>query len=267
MSDGILTLTTDFGADGPYVAAMKGIVLGLAPRTRFVDVSHAIEPQNISEGGFVLASIVPYFPSGTVHLAVVDPGVGTDRRIVAAEVDGQWFVLPDNGLIGPVVKDRRPSGIWAITNPSLRRSVVSSTFHGRDIMAPAAAHLLKGGDPGELGPPVDRMVLPTVSEPIEEGAGWLGEVVFRDSFGNLITNLSTEHLGPSSTSLWEVELLGRTIERISRTYGESPAGSLVALVGSSGRLEIAIVNDSAGRWLAAGRGTSVRIRRRQENVS
>ena len=122
MKPGILTLTTDFGMGGPYVAALKGVLLDLAPGTQFVDVCHTISPQNILEGGFVLAGIVDVFPKGTVHLAVVDPGVGTERRLIAVSVADQWFVLPDNGLITGVARGRTPAGIWEITNPALRRS-------------------------------------------------------------------------------------------------------------------------------------------------
>ena len=151
MKPGILTLTTDFGMGGPYVAALKGVMLELAPGTQFIDVCHTISPQNILEGGFILAGIVDVFPRGTVHLAVIDPGVGTERRLIAVSVADQWFVLPDNGLITGVVRGTKPAGIWEITNPALRRSVVSATFHGRDILAPASAHLIRGGDPSESG--------------------------------------------------------------------------------------------------------------------
>src|SRR5690242_19030671 len=144
MSPGIVTVTTDFGIGGPYVAAVKGVILGLAPGTQLVDVSHTIAPQNILEGAFVLAGIVDAFPAGTVHLAVVDPGVGTDRRMIVAKVAEQWFVLPDNGLLSVVARSRAASGIWEIANPAIRRPKVSPTFHGRDIFAPAAAHLLRG---------------------------------------------------------------------------------------------------------------------------
>ena len=147
-----MTLTTDFGIGGPYVAAMKGVVLGLAPETQIVDVCHTISPQNILEGAFVLAGIVDAFPAGTVHLVVIDPGVGTDRRLIAARLADQWFVLPDNGLITGVARTPRPSrGSGRSPIPRIRRPVVSDTFHGRDILAPAAAHLLRGGDPAELG--------------------------------------------------------------------------------------------------------------------
>ncbi len=258
---GILTLTTDFGADGPYVAAMKGVVLGLAPEARIVDVSHAVEAQNILEGAFVLAGIVPYFPTGTVHLAVVDPGVGTDRRVVAALVGGHWFVVPDNGLIGGVLRGRDLEGAWEVRNPALMRPQVSATFHGRDIMAPAAAHLLRGGDPAEFGPELRTLVLPSALEPAEDGEGLTGEVVFLDSFGNLITNIARDRLGATPPDRWSVEILGRSIPGLVRTYAEAEAGRLVALIGSSDRVEVALVNGSAAAHLGATRGVAVRLRR------
>ena len=247
MTPRILTLTTDFGADGPYVAAMKGVILGLAPGTQMVDVSHSIAPQNIAEGSYVLAGIVPYFPAGTVHLAVVDPGVGTDRRLIALEVDGHRFVVPDNGLIGGVLRGRDLAGIWEIRNPDLRRPVVSPTFHGRDILAPAAAHLLRGGSPSELGPKLDNVVVLSSLEPVEDEQGLVGEVVFLDSFGNLITNIPRDRLGSVEPSGWSVEILGHRIDGMIRTYAQRQAGTLVALIGSSNRVEVAVVNgDAAG---------------------
>src|SRR6202044_2618000 len=147
------------------------------------------------EGGFVLAGIVDVFPAGTVHLAVIDPGVGTERRLIAVEVAEQWFVLPDNGLITGVVRGRTPTAIREITNPALRRSIVSATFHGRDILAPASAHLLRGGDPAELGPAREQFIKLRNFEPTADGHGFVGEVIFRDTFGNLITNINVEYLG------------------------------------------------------------------------
>ena len=267
MTSGILTLTTDFGAAGPYVAAMKGVILGLAPGTQVVDVSHAIAPQDISGGSFLLAGIVDHFPAGTVHLAVVDPGVGTDRRLIVVEVGGQWFVLPDNGLIGGVLRGRDPSGIWEVRNPDLRLPSVSPTFHGRDILAPAAAHLLRGGDPADLGPPLAKIVLLSSLEPAEDENGLVGEVVFLDSFGNLITNIPRDRLGSVEPSGWSVEILDRTIDRLTRTYAESPPGALVSLIDSSNRVEVAVVNGDAARMLGAGRGTPVYLRRKRESRS
>jgi S-adenosylmethionine hydrolase len=262
MTPGILTLTTDFGSVGPYVAALKGVLLELAPGTQFVDVCHTISPQNILEGGFVLAAIVDVFPKGTVHLAVVDPGVGTERRLIAVSVADQWFVLPDNGLVTGVARGRMPSGIWEITNPAIRRTVVSATFHGRDILAPASAHLLRGGNPAELGPAREKFITLRNFEPNADDLGFVGEVIFRDAFGNLITNVNVEHLADSPRDVWEIEIANERIDGILRTYGDRSAGTLIALVGSSGWVEVAVVNGDAGRQLTAGAGTTVWFRRK-----
>jgi S-adenosylmethionine hydrolase len=260
MRPGILTLTTDFGPDGPYVAAMKGVVLGLAPGTTLVDVTHAIAPQNILEGAFVLAGLVDAFPAGTVHLAVVDPGVGTERRLIAASIADQWFVAPDNGLLSGVMRGRRSHQIREISNPALRRAVVSETFHGRDILAPAAAFLLRGGDPEELGPPLDKVIRLANFEPRADDAGLIGEVIFRDTFGNLITNVPADRLADAPS--WSVEIARERIDGLSRTYADHPPGTLIALIGSTGWVEIAAVNGDAARQLSAGPGTTVWFRRR-----
>ncbi len=260
---GILTLTTDFGSDGPYVAAMKGVILGLAPGTQLVDVSHSVAPQNILEGAFVLAEIVPMFPEGTVHLAVVDPGVGTDRRLIVAEVAGQWFVLPDNGLISGVTRNQAASGIWEITNPAIRRATVSTTFHGRDILAPAAAHLLRGGDPAALGPSRTDVITLRNFRPGEVAEGFIGEVIFRDAFGNLITNIAADRLATRPPDAWSVEVAGERIDGLARTYGDNPTGALVALIGGTGWLEVAVVNGDASQQLSAGSGTTVWVRRKE----
>ncbi len=262
MDSRILTLTTDFGMTGSYVAALKGVLLDLAPGAQLVDVCHTISPQNILEGGFVLAGIVDVFPKGAVHLVVVDPGVGTERRLIAAMFADQWFVLPDNGLLTGVARGRTHAGIWEISNPALQRSIVSATFHGRDILAPAAAHLLRGGDPAELGPARDRFITLRNFEPNADEQGFVGEVIFRDAFGNLITNINADQLGDTPRSAWEIEIAGERISGIRRTYGERSTGSLVALVGSAGWVEIAVVNGDAARQLTAGAGTTVWFRRR-----
>jgi S-adenosyl-L-methionine hydrolase (adenosine-forming) len=261
MRVGILTLTTDFGSDGPYVAAMKGIILGLAPGTQLIDVSHAIAPQNILEGAFVLAGIIDAFPPGTVHLAVIDPGVGTDRRMIAALVADQWFVLPDNGLLSGVLQGRTPVGMWEINNPAIRARRVSFTFHGRDIMAPAAAHLLRGGDPAELGPELESIVTLSNFAPRHDGQGILGEVIFRDAFGNLITNVHADRLNPDGPRAWLIEIAGHRVDDFCRTYGDRSPGALIALAGSTGWIEIAVVNGDAARSLSAGPGTTVWFKR------
>ena len=258
---GILTLTTDFGPDGPYVAAMKGVVLGRAPGATLVDVTHAVAPQNVLEGAFVLSDLVETFPEGTVHLAVVDPGVGTDRRLIAVAVAGQWFVLPDNGLISGVVRNRTPACVWEVSNPALRRPTVSSTFHGRDVLAPAAAHLLLGREPDELGPVVESFLRLPNFRAAEDGADLVGEVIFRDAFGNLITNIDAGRLATGSPGGWTIDVAGVRVGGLARTYGENPDGALVALIGSAGWLEIAVVNGDAARTLAAGPGSTVRVRK------
>lgn len=257
---GILTLTTDFGLGGSYVAALKGVLLDLAPGALLVDVCHTISPQNILEGGFVLAGVVDAFPKGTVHLAVIDPGVGTERRLIAVQAAEQWFVLPDNGLITGAARGRALSGVWEITNPTIRRRVVSATFHGRDILAPAAAHLVKGGEPGSLGERTDRFIKLKNFEPDCDERGFVGEVIFRDGFGNLITNINADQLGDRPRDSWLIEIAGERIAGISRTYGDRPPGTLIVLVGSTGWVEIAVTNGDAARLLSAGAGTTVWMR-------
>jgi S-adenosylmethionine hydrolase len=260
MRPGIVTLTTDFGYVGPYIAAMKGVLLGLAPGVTIVDVCHSIAPQNILEGAFVLEGIVKAFPAGTVHLAVVDPGVGTARRLLAIKAAGQWFVLPDNGLITGVAGLCGIEAAWEVANPRLARGEVSYTFHGRDVIAPAAAHLLGGGDPAELGRATEKFVTLRNFEPTAAERGWIGEVIFRDGFGNLITNLGEDHLAARPSADWIIEVGGRRVEGIDRTYGEGTSGSLIALLGCTGWVEVAVVDGDAGRLLSAGPGTTVWLR-------
>lgn len=261
MRPAIITLTTDFGLSGPYVAAVKGVLLERAPGAQLVDVCHTISPQNILEGGFVLANIVDVFPEGTVHLAVVDPGVGTERRLLACSVARQWFVLPDNGLITGVTRHHPPDEIREITSPSIRREFVSATFHGRDILAPAAAHLALGRPAAELGPPRSKFITLRNFEPTADETGFVGEVIFKDTFGNLITNIHVDRLGDAPGAAWELEIAGERIAGIVRTYGDCPPGMLIALSGGSGWIEVAVVNGDAGRLLTAGPGTTVRLRR------
>ena len=158
-------------------------------------------------------------------------------------------------------------GVWEITNPSLRRTVVSNTFHGRDILSPAAAHLVLGGDPAELGAPVSNLVTLRNFEPMADGTSYVGEVIYRDNFGNLITNLNSADLTGHPADDWVLEIAGECIEGLSRTYGEKPTGSLLALTGSSGWLEVAVVNGDAARHLTAGAGTTVWLRRKIQAAS
>jgi S-adenosylmethionine hydrolase len=258
----ILTLTTDFGGDGPYVAAMKGVVLSRVPDVQLVDISHRIGPQSVLEAAFVLACVVDTFPPGTVHLGVVDPGVGTHRRLIAARLAEQWFVVPDNGFLTYVVRNYSVQDVYELENRAIAREPVSNTFHGRDLLAPAAAHLLLGRPPQELGPPRHGITRLPAVEPRRDGGEVVGEVIFGDSFGNLITNVPFEMLGESAPEDWDIEIAGHRIHGLTRTYGLQPPGTLVSLVGSSGWLEVSLVNGDASRFLDCGAGATVWFRKK-----
>jgi S-adenosylmethionine hydrolase len=257
----IITLTTDFGEGSPYVAAMKGAILSINPQVRLLDLTHTVPPQDIRRGAIVLDEVTPLFPTGTLHIAVVDPGVGTSRAIVYAEIGAQRYIGPDNGLFSRLAARHAPTKIRAITEERWFRWPVAPTFHGRDIMAPAAAHLSLGIDPDLLGPP--RTALATLDWPgARKVANRIeGQVTAIDSFGNLITNITREELAgvPTDESVGifcdEHETRG-----IFKTYADQPAMTLIALVGSNDCLEIAIVDDSAAIMLGVGVGAPVEVR-------
>ena len=259
MSDPIVTLTTDFGVASPYAAVMKGVVLSINPRARLVDLTHQIPPQDIPHTAFFLASAVPYFPPGTIHLVVVDPGVGTDRALLCIEVGGHIILAPDNGCWTSLEKNLGAPLVHRITEPRFRRNSVSATFHGRDILAPAAAHLSLGVRPEQLGSVVSTWVRLETPEPRPGCNQIAGEILFVDEFGNLITNIPADRLRQPP----DIILVGKQTLRHGfrwvRTYGEAATGSLVALIGSMDRLEIAVVHGSAATRLTAGVGTSVII--------
>jgi S-adenosylmethionine hydrolase len=257
----LITLTTDFGQGSPYVAQLKGAILTGCREVDLVDVSHAIGPQSIREGAVVLADATPRFPPATIHVAVVDPGVGTQRRLVYAEIGEQRYLTPDNGLLTLLARRTPPSRIVALENRRYWATEPSSTFHGRDILAPVAAHLARGVDPAELGPALDALVLLDFSQPARSPGGVVGEVLYVDSFGNLITNIRRDDLELlGDRARLSVECAGCTIAGLVGTYGNAAPGELVALIDSQGRLEVAIVGGSAARELAAGAGTAVRVR-------
>lgn len=257
----IITLTTDFGHDSPYVAAMKGVILAINPSAVLVDISHGISPQNIAEGAFVLGETTRWFPVNSIHVAVVDPGVGTERRIVYARVAGQQYVCPDNGLLSCVCRDQAPEQAVEVTDRSLFLAEVSNTFHGRDIMAPVVAHLSQGFPPHELGPPVADLNLFEWPRPERRDNAVVGRIAFADSFGNLITNLRHEDLPPDvNAKSLVVESCEHQFEGIVRTYLEARAGTPVALFGSSGLLELAVVQDNAARRLQIRVGDPVEVK-------
>lgn len=250
----IVTLTTDFGTRDAYVAAMKGAILGIARAVQLVDVTHEVAPHDVEEGALALEAAAPYFPPGTVHVAVVDPGVGTARRGVAVVARGQVFVGPDNGLFTPfLVGDGWTA--FELAAPEFRLRAVSRTFHGRDVFAPAAAHVAAGVDPARLGPRVTDPVRLPWPAPRRTGAGVAGVVVHVDRFGNLVTSIPAEAVAGLGADA-AVVVAGRRLALVS-TYGALARGRAGALVGSSGRIEIAVREGSAARRLRAGRGTRV----------
>ncbi len=254
----IITLTTDFGTGSPYVAAMKGVILSINPAATLVDISHAVPAQDIARGALVLEDTTPWFPDDTIHVAVVDPGVGTARSILYARIGSQQYVAPDNGLLGRLTARTRPSLVLRLTEREYWLPAVSHTFHGRDIMAPVAARLSLGLDPRRLGPAagqLDQLDLP-LPRVVEEKIR--GEVISIDSFGNLITNISDDLLAgkPNDSRACIVCGIYETFG-IYHTYGEQAAGMLVALIGSSGRLELASVGDNAAARLGVSVGTQV----------
>ncbi|MEX0703362.1 MAG: SAM-dependent chlorinase/fluorinase [Planctomycetales bacterium] len=258
---GIIALTTDFGTADSYVAQMKGVILGVAPDARIVDVTHAVPPQDVATAALLLAECAPAFPAGTVHLVVVDPGVGTDRRMVAAEI-GDWrFVAPDNGVLTAVARRHEVRRVVEATVHRWWRADVSSTFHGRDVMAPIAAHWAAGIDAAEFGPPIaDGLRELSLEEPRRSGAAIIGKVVRCDAFGNLITNVPGWWLAEDGPRMF-VTVCGRTSSGPRRTYAEGAPGELLALVGSHGFIEIAVNQGDARGELGARIGTEVRIER------
>lgn len=262
-NDFLVTLTTDFGVSSPYVAAMKGSLLSIATRVHLVDLTHAISPQDVRQAAVVLADVTPFFPAGTLHVVVVDPGVGTRRRILYAEIGEQRYLAPDNGVLSYLTLSLAPQCLIEVAEAKYWRPGVSHTFHGRDIFAPVAAHLAAGVAPDQLGPVTNQMVCLDWPEPTLAADEVAAEVLFIDSFGNSITNLPIatlrEWLGKSGI---RIEVLGREIGELQTTYGQREPGELIALGDSQGRLEVAIVHGNAAKSLGIVPGTKVRILRR-----
>ena len=272
MAAPIVTLTTDFGTVDPYVGVMKGVILGVNPRVSIVDISHEVPPQAIKAGAFVIGTSHRYFPQGTVHVVVVDPGVGTSRRPVLLATPSANFLAPDNGILGHVLwqgfgeKDplvlegsqvSLPQGYRAyhINNPDYWVHPLSTTFHGRDIFAPAAAHLSLGLEARQLGPEVNHLTWLAGWQPQREGNTLMGEVVYIDHFGNLVTNVPARCMpkdGPIS-----VEIRGRRIKGLNSSYAEG--NGLLAIVGSHGNLELSLKNGSAAQRLRAQVGDPVQV--------
>lgn len=259
----IITLTTDFGGRDPYVAAMKGVLRNLCPRAEIMDLTHDIAPGNRVEAALFLEGAMPYFPSWTLHVAVVDPGVGTERRAVAVLAGGQVFIGPDNGLITLFLRRHALDGAWSITNQTFMSDAVCPTFHGRDVFAVSAARVAMGASLAAAGPRITDLELLPVPEPCQDADGVLhGEILHFDRFGNAITSIERKHLDPDRAVC--VEAGGMRIDTVSQTYGYADAGTPLALFGSADRLEIAVAQGNAQQRLALNLGMPVRVRPRGE---
>ena len=267
-----IVLTTDFGLADSYVGLMKGVILSINPRAAIVDLTHGIPPQDVKQAALVLGAGWRFFPQDAIHVVVVDPGVGTQRQALLLVTPQARFLAPDNGVLSRVVAeylDGPPAApetvpvparctAYQLTEPSFWRRPVSNTFHGRDIFAPAAAHLSLGVEPAALGRPVTQLLYLPRSLAVRDGDRVYGEVVYADHFGNLITNIPEGMMSGAGSVL--IEIKGRGIARLSRTFhhGDRP-GQLLALIGSHGYLEIAVANGSAARELKAGPGEPVTL--------
>jgi S-adenosylmethionine hydrolase len=259
----VITLLTDFGGSDPFVGVMKGVILGINPEAVIVDLCHGTTAHDPSEAAFLLATTYRYFPKGTIHVAVVDPGVGGPRRPILAACDGHLFVGPDNGLLGPIAERGGPSSVRAITAARYFLQPVSATFHGRDIFAPIAGHLSLGAEPDRFGPTIEDYVRLTLPRPSRSGARSItGEVLHIDRFGNLVSNIGREDLEPLASggpiTALLVQIAGRTIPIVAY-YARVAPGAPGAVIGSAEYLEIFVHQGDASRLLRAGRGAEVLV--------
>lgn len=249
MASRIITLLTDFGLRDPYVAEMKGVILNICPSVNIVDISHEIEKFNVRAGSYVLASSSPFFPKGTINVAVIDPGVGTGRRGLCVETDRGFFIGPDNGLLALAVRGEKVKHIYVIENTEFLLSSISPTFHGRDMFAPVAAFLAKGTDASNFGPKTRNMIIPTFAKVIRDGSKITGEVMNVDDFGNVITNIT----GKDLESFGETEELSVKVGRremrlrFCLAYSNVEVGRPLVLVGSHGFLEISVNQGDASK--------------------
>lgn len=260
----VLTLLTDYGLRDIYVGVVRGVILGIAPSATIVDLSHEVAPQAVAEAAFLLDAAAPYFPWGTIHVCVVDPGVGTERRIICARTARATYLAPDNGLLARVLERDPPAHLVSVENASYFLPKVSTTFHGRDIFAPVAAHLANGLDPRALGPEVRELQPLPMPRPREVGAGLIaGEVIHVDRFGNVVTNVGepfalrvqAAHLGPS-----------RIEGPVCRAYADRDEGEPLLIFGSSGFLEVSINGGDAARTYSVRRGDPITIELAPEAV-
>lgn len=264
---GIITLTTDFGLADSYVGIMKGVILGVTRQATIIDITHEISPQNIHQAAYIVQTFGDYFPAGTVHVVVVDPGVGSSRRRVILATPAATYLAPDNGVLTYVWRDAlnrwgaERCAVYELTESRYWLPNVSNTFHGRDVFAPVAAHLAQGVEPARFGERCEAVLEAALEQPTRGRQGELvGRVIHLDNFGNCITNITPAHLREAGFGEQiRLQLVGQRIDGLYRTYADVANGTLVALIGSSDRLEVAVRNGSAAQTLGAGIGDTVRV--------
>jgi len=247
----IITLTTDFGLSDPFVGIMKGVILSIVPNAQLVDISHDVHSYDILEAAFLIENTYRYFPEGTVHVLVVDPGVGSARRPIAVASHGHVFVAPDNGVLSTVLGNE----VHHITNKSLFLSSVSQTFHGRDIFAPVAAHLARGMQIESVGPRILDFIKKSLPGPRPQGDKLVGTVLRIDKFGNIITNLRRADLHCD----FRILVAGSPVTRFCRNFSEAETGEFFAFEGSTGYIEIALNQGSAADRLKVQRGVEIEV--------
>lgn len=255
----IITLTTDFGSADHFAGVMKGVIAGIAPKAGIVDITHEVAPYDVLEGAFLIAQAWRYFPKGTIHVVVVDPGVGSARRPILVEAGGHFFIAPDNGVLS-MVYDAVKHKVRVISNPKFMARDVSRTFHGRDIFAPAAAHLARGVPAARFGKPIADYIRIADTKPSKLAhTCWRGTIFRADRFGNLITNFHLDDFARVTAGPFELRVGAEHIRRLALTFSEAAIGELVAVFGSSGYLEIVANQASAAQILGCGARTPVEL--------
>ena len=260
MPNRLITLTTDFGTTDHFVGVLKGVIAQIAPAARVVDISHEVQPFEVADGAFTIAQAYRYFPKRTVHVVVVDPGVGSTRRPILAEAGGHFFVAPDNGVLSMVLAKEEGTKVRHITNDKYFLHPVSRTFHGRDVFSPVGAHLAKGVLPAKFGKLIEDHLRLNFEKPARTGKrSWTGQILKVDRFGNLITNFHIDDFDEIRTRAFGMNVGLQTVGRLALTFTECDPGELFVVVGSSGYLEVATNQGSAARALGCGAGSPVEL--------
>jgi len=259
MRNAVITLLTDFGLKDPYVASMKGVILKINPRCTIIDITHLVNPEDIEEGAFILANAYSTFPKGTIHLSVVDPGVGSLRKPILLVTTNYFFVGPDNGLLTLAAKREKVKQAVALTNPKFFLPQVSTTFHGRDLFAPVAAHLSLGVKPKDFGHEVQSWKELPFRKPWMKAREWVGEIIHIDAFGNLVSNIDQQLFQFVEDRHFIIRVGRRTIKGLKKGYWEGKRNELIALFGSGGFLEISIREGNAQKLLKVNKGDPIQI--------